>query len=144
MSRNQRAGLIVGAVVVLVAAFLLIRPTDEDKSPKPASSPQTRSTTPGRTAEAKPAKPPTPTVEIRDGKPAGGVKTIEFTSGDSAEIDVKSNKAGEVHLHGYDIEKPVQPGKTTVLRFKAKIEGIFTLEDHDSDAELAKVKVSPQ
>ena len=49
-----------------------------------------------------------------------------------------SNKPSEVHLHGYDIEKEVQPGKTTTIRFKADIEGVFALEDHDSDARLAK------
>ena len=144
MSRNQRVGLIVGAVVVLVAAFLLIRPTDKDENPEPASAPQPRTTAPDRTAEAKPAKPPSPTVSIRDGKPAGGVKTIEFSSGDSARINVTSNQPAEIHLHGYDIEKAVQPGKTTVVRFKADIDGIFEFEDHDSGAELAKVKVNPQ
>ena len=142
MSRNQRLGVIVGAIVVVVVAFVLIRPTDEKKEPAPAPE-QATETTPTKTQTAE-AKPKPPTVSIRDGKPAGGVKTIEFGSGSSARIDVKTNKPAEIHLHGYDIEKPVQPGKTTVLRFEAKIEGIVTLEDHDSKAELAKVKVSPQ
>ena len=142
MSRNQRLGVIVGAIVVLVVAFVLIRPTDDKKEPAPAPE-QAKKTTPTKTQTAE-AKPKPPTVTIRDGKPAGGVKTIEFGSGSSARIDVTTNKPAEIHLHGYDIEKPVQPGKTTVLRFKADIEGIFELEDHDSKAELAKVKVSPQ
>jgi hypothetical protein len=142
MSRNQRLGVIVGAIVVVVVAFVLIRPTDERKEPALAPK-QAKDTTPTETQTAE-AKPKPPTVSIRGGKPAGGVKTIEFSSGSSARIDITTDKPAEVHLHGYDIEKPVQPGKTTVLRFKAKIEGIFTLEDHDSEAELAKVKVSPQ
>jgi FtsP/CotA-like multicopper oxidase with cupredoxin domain len=140
VSRNQRLGLIAGAIVVLVAAFLLIRPTEEKKNPKPASRPA-GTTTAGSTPQAKP-KPPE--VSIRNGKPAGGVKTIEFTSGETARIDIKSNTPGEVHLHGYDIEQEVKPGETTVLRFKANIEGIFALEDHASDAELAKVRVNPK
>jgi FtsP/CotA-like multicopper oxidase with cupredoxin domain len=141
MSRNQRLGVIVGAIVVLVVAFVLIRPTDDKEEPAPAPEQTKTSPTKTQTAEAKP-KPPT--VTIRDGKPAGGVKTIEFGSGSSARIDVTTDKPAEIHLHGYDIEKPVQPGKTTMVRFKADIEGIFELEDHDSTAELAKVKVSPQ
>ena len=83
-------------------------------------------------------------MEIRNGKPAGGKKTISFTSGENARIDVTSNKPAEVHLHGYDIEKAVQPGKTTTIRFKADIEGVFELEDHDSDAQLASVEVKPK
>ena len=142
MSRNQRLGVIVGAIVVVVVAFLLIRPTDDKKEPAPAPK-QSKETTPTKTQTAE-AKPKPPAVRIRDGKPADGVKTFEFGSGSTARIDVTTNKPAEIHLHGYDIERPVQPGKTTVLRFKAKIEGIFTLEDHDSEAELAKVKVSPQ
>ena len=74
MSRNQRLGLIAGTVVVLVVAFVLIRPTDDAKD-----SPKTESTTTQgktQTAEAKPKPPAVPTVEIRNGKPAGGKKTI--------------------------------------------------------------------
>ena len=142
MSRNQRLGLIVLTLVVLIVAFLLLRPDEQSEEPSPQrATTQTETQTKTQTAEAKPQPA---SVTVRDGRPAGGVKTLGFSSGESAHIDLTSNRPGEIHLHGYDIEKRLQPGKTTVVRFKADIEGIFELEDHDSGQELAKVKVSPR
>lgn len=146
MSRNQRLGLIALTVVVLVVAFVLIRPTDDsDDQPDKAAKTET-TTTQGKTqtAEAKPKPPEVPTVEVRNGKPVGGKKTLSFVSGQNARIDVTSNKPSEVHLHGYDVEKEVQPGKTTTIRFRADIEGAFELEDHDTDVLLATVEVKPK
>ena len=139
MSRNQRLGLIAMTVVVLVVAFVLLRPDEQSEEPPPQRATTTQTGT--QTAEAKPQPA---TVDVRDGKPAGGVKTLQFSSGESARIDLTSNRPGEIHLHGYDLEKTLQPGKTTVVRFKADIEGIFELEDHDSGQELARVQVSPR
>jgi len=148
MSRNQRLGLIAFAAVLIVAAFVLLRPTDEntesEEPPEPAAQTNTTPPTETQRAEAKPRPPEVAEVRIRGGKPAGGSRTIGFKTGERGRIDVTTNTAGEVHLHGYDIEKPVTPGKTTRLRFKADIEGIFEFEDHDSGQQLAKVKVSPR
>ncbi len=145
MSRTARLALIAGTVAVLVVAFVIINPTgDSEDPPPPPQRATTQQQTTTQTAEAKPKPPPVPTVKIRDGKPAGGKKTISFASGENARIDVTSNKPAEIHLHGYDIEKPVQPGKTTSVRFKADIEGVFEFEDHDSGQQLASVEVKPQ
>ncbi len=148
MSRSQRLGLIAFAAVVIVAAFVLVRPTEEGTKSGQPSAPAAQTETPPRSgaqrAEAKPRPPEVAEVRIRDGKPAGGSRTIGFKTGERGRIDVTSNTAGEVHLHGYDIERPVRPGQTTKLRFKADIEGIFELEDHASGQELASVKVSPR
>jgi len=148
MSRSQRLGLIAFAAILIVAAFVLLRPTDESTKSDEPSEPAAQTTTTPRTktqrAEAKPRPPEVAEVRIRDGKPAGGSPTIAFKTGERGRIDVSSNTAGEVHLHGYDIERPVRPGQATKLRFKADIEGIFELEDHASGQELASVKVSPR
>src|SRR5215204_2751110 len=141
MSRNQRLGLIAAAVVVLVVALVLIKHGEqEDYAPSKAKTTQPET----QTAEGKTGPRPVPVVDMRDGKPAGGSKTFAFRSGDSARIDVRSNQPAEIHLHGYDIEKSVQPGRTTTVRFKADIDGIFELEDHDSDQELARIRVNPR
>ena len=145
MSRAQRLGLIAGTIVVLVVAFVIINPTGDSEDPPPPQRATTQqTTTQTQTAEAKPKPTPVPTVAIRDGKPAGGKKTISFSSGENAQINVTSNKPSEIHLHGYDIEKEVQPGKTTAVKFKANIEGVFEFEDHDSGEQLASVEVKPQ
>lgn len=144
MSRNQRIALLVSTLAVAVVAFLILRPTGDDK-PAQKSEP-TAKTTEGsttQTAEAKPG-PKVEKLAVRGGQPVGGKKTFKFTKGETALIEVTSDKAGEVHLHGYDIEKEVGPGKTTKLQFKTTIEGVFDLEDHASDAKLANVEVGPQ
>ncbi len=148
MSSNQRVGLIALAAVLIGAAFVLLRPTEEagrsDEPSGPAAQEEAAPPTGTQRAEAKPRPPRVAEVRIRDGKAAEGPRTISFKTGEPARIDVTSNTPSGVHLHGYDIEKPVTPGKTTRVRFKADIEGIFELEDHASGQELASVKVSPR
>jgi hypothetical protein len=144
MSKNQRLALIASTLVVAVVAFLIFRPTGSDE-PAKKSQPTAKTSQGGKTQteEANPG----PTVDklaVRNGQPVGGKKTFKFTKDENARIDVTSDKAGEVHLHGYDIEKEVNPGKTTKFQFKADIEGVFDLEDHASDAKLANVEVGPK
>ena len=46
----------------------------------------------------------------------------------------------EVHLHGYDIEKPVR-SKTVAVRlpFIAKIKGVFEIELHITESQEIKI-----
>ena len=38
--------------------------------------------------------------------------------------------AGEVHVHGYEIEKPIEAGGTVQVDFTADIDGKFEIEQH--------------
>ena len=69
-----------------------------------------------------------PTIVIRDGKPVGGVQRVEFKSGDRVRFTVRSDLAGEIHVHGYDYTKDVSAGGSVDLEFSAKSEGIFEVE----------------
>ncbi len=146
MSSKQRVGLIALAAVLIGTAFVLLRPTEEGsrsgEPSEPAAPTEVAPPTKTRRAEAKPR--PVAEVNIRDGRPAGGARAISFRTGETGRIDVTSNTPSGIHLHGYDIERPVSPGKTTRVRFKANIEGVFELEDHASGQQLASVKVSPR
>jgi FtsP/CotA-like multicopper oxidase with cupredoxin domain len=152
MDRRQRVALLaVAAVIAAVVAIIAVGSGgSDDKSDTTAST--TQATQPGdttqqpqettTTTETAPA-PPEPVVEkieIKDGQPVGGAKKISVKKGEQVEIDVTSDAAGEAHLHGYDIEKELQPGKTAKFRFKADIEGVFELELHPS-TELGKITV---
>lgn len=149
MSKNQRLGLIALAVVIAAAAFAALRPTAEKGSdpardsatPKQGSTPSPSESKRTQTAEAKPQPAE---VRILDGRPASGRQTLRFTTGETARIDVTSSTPSEVHLHGYDIEEQVAPGRPARLRFEADIEGVFELEDHQSGQRLASVQVSPR
>jgi FtsP/CotA-like multicopper oxidase with cupredoxin domain len=155
MSRNQRIGLVVGALIVAVVAFVVAQPGDDDDSTPSASGTQTQTTSDGGTetetqpAEpAEPAEPPVTRISLKGGVIAGDVKSIEVAKGDTVRIVVSSDVDDEIHLHGYDIEKEAAPGKPARFKFKADVEGAFELESHvaeDAGKEplLARLLVGP-
>lgn len=80
---------------------------------------------------------------MKGGEPVGGVQKIELEKGDRAEIDVTSDEADEAHLHGYDLEEELVPGKTAKFRFKANLEGIYEMELHHHGTPIARITVKP-
>ena len=61
----------------------------------------------------------------------------------SARCAVRSDSAEELHVHGYEVEKELKPGKTTIVSFPAELEGIFEVELHGSDELIAELQVNP-
>jgi major membrane immunogen (membrane-anchored lipoprotein) len=107
----------------------------------------TTATTPAADKES-PAKadhkaPAVPTIVIRNGEPVGGVDELEYDAGDQIRFRVSSNRADEVHVHGYDVEEEIPAGGTATLSFPADIEGIFEVELHGSEAQIAELRVNP-
>ena len=121
MSRNQRFGLLGLAVVVIVVAAIVIGTSggDDVKSSGPT------------------------TIEVKDAKPVGGVKTVTYKKGDTIDLTVKSDTADEVHFHGYDVHKDVEAGGTVNFTMPANIDGQFVVELEDHKETLANVKVEP-
>ena len=154
MSRNQRIGLVVGALVVAVVAFIVAQPGDDDDSPRSSNATQTQSPagdgsdTETETQPEEPAEPPVTRISVKGGVIAGEVKSIEVAKGDPVRIVVSSDVEDDIHLHGYDIEKEAAPGKPARFEFKADVEGAFELESHvaeDAGKEplLARLLVGP-
>jgi FtsP/CotA-like multicopper oxidase with cupredoxin domain len=151
MSRNQRLGLVVLAIVVAVAAFLIARPSDDEEEGagtgnQPAQT-ETTATPDGETAG--PAEPPrVERITLRGGAPQGGVRTLRYQTGETVRLAVTSDAADEVHVHGYDLTQNPAPGKPVRFRFKADIEGVFEIESHvaeDAGREplIARLVVEP-
>jgi len=149
MSRNQRIGLVVIAIVVAVGGFLIARPDDEEDSGRTGSRAAQTETGEGRQPTPGPA--PEPRVEriaIRGGVPQGGVRSITVKKGDAVRIVVTSDAPDEVHLHGYDVTRRPAPGKAARFAFRARIEGVFEIESHvaeDAGREplIARLVVEP-
>jgi plastocyanin len=141
MSRNQRIGLIVAAVVVAVLAFVIASPGGDDDSGNAAQTTVTTQTetggagggTPTETEAPAPPKPEVTGIQIRAGEVVGGPAEIRVKNGDTVVIVVRSDAADEMHLHGYDLEKEVGPGHPARLSFKANLEGQFELESHEAE-----------
>jgi hypothetical protein len=137
MSRNQRIGLVVAALVVAVVAFVVARPGDDEDDSKSSSS--TQAQTPGdsgtdtRTETEAAAQPPVTRIQVKGGVLVGEAKTIRVAKDDIVRIVVSSDIPDEIHLHGYDIEKEAAPGKPARFRFKADAEGAFELESHAAE-----------
>jgi hypothetical protein len=155
MSRNQRIGLIVAALVVGIVAFAVASPGGDDDGEQAVQTTPTQTQT--ETApeeaetEAEPAPPPEPAVtriNIKGGQVVGGAKRIEAGSGETVRIVVSSDAPDELHLHGYDITMNSAPGQPARFQFKANLEGVFELESHVAedagrDPLVAQVVVQP-
>lgn len=151
MSAGNRIAIIAVGFVAAILAFVALQPADEDDTTAAttttatataAATTATATTTPPTTTAA-PAGPETFTVRVEGGQPVGGVEEIEVEKGDDIRIRVTADAPEEVHLHGYDVEKPVGPGEPAVFTFEADLEGIFEIELHGTATEIASLRVNP-
>lgn len=120
-----------------------------------ASSPPTTNVHAGHTATPPPATTatakPTPmrpalktfTIVVEQAQPEGGIKTYTAKKGDRVAIVVRTDVGEAVHVHGYDIEKPVVAGRPTRIVFTATTPGRFEIELHDMDTVLGNLQVEP-
>jgi hypothetical protein len=84
-----------------------------------------------------------PTITIKNGEPVNGVETLEYSAGEQAEFKVSSDEEVEVHVHGYEIEKEVPANGTVTFSFPAELEGIYEVELHPSEEQIAELRVNP-
>jgi FtsP/CotA-like multicopper oxidase with cupredoxin domain len=135
------------AVVIAVAAFVVLRPEDDDEpettqtSAQPAETAPQPTTPEQSTPEARPREPEIETIRVSGGQPVGGVQTIEVEKGETARFRVQTETPQEVHLHGYDISEDSTATKPAEFRFKADQTGIFELEIHGTHTQVAELRV---
>ncbi|MDQ6805671.1 MAG: hypothetical protein M3065_12050 [Actinomycetota bacterium] len=121
ISRPQRKVLLGIAAAILTAAFVGI-----------ALAPATRFRSAGPT-----------TILVRAGVPVGGVHQLTYKKGAIIEITVRSDRADEIHFHGYDLHRELPAGGAAHLRLRATIEGSFPIELENEGGTLAQVVVEP-
>lgn len=147
MSQRQRIGVLVVGLAIAVATFVVLRPGDDDETPKTTTqASDVGATSTEQTTDGEPPSKPRPQfvqIRARGLEPVGGVKVVSVNKGDIVRLAVRSDTADEGHLHGYDISKPVGPGQTARFKFKANLEGIFELELEDAGVGIASLKVQP-
>jgi hypothetical protein len=80
-------------------------------------------------------------VTITHGKASGDTGRIPVKLNSPVTIQVTSDTADEVHLHGYDIEKELVPGKPTTISFVANQSGIFEVELHKANVVILHIQV---
>jgi heme/copper-type cytochrome/quinol oxidase subunit 2 len=147
VSRAQRLSFLAIAVVIAIVAVVLLASSggdDEETAPTSAQSTATATPTPGADSTPEATETPTPTPEpavplVTSGK----VTKLRFKQGDTVRFRVRSDVADEVHVHGYDLMKDVEPGKTITFSFPATITGIFEIELENAGQQIAQLRVDP-
>lgn len=153
---GNRALVAVVAVVVAVVLFVVLRSSDDGSETTAVSTTTTQGTQAaqpggggddaGKPQQTKPKPPPEPeltTIEIEQGQPVGGVLELSVEKGDAIRLLIKSDVTDELHLHGYDVSKPIEAGGQVEYDVPATIEGVFELELENAGVPLAEISVVP-
>jgi hypothetical protein len=69
-------------------------------------------------------------LRIENGRLPQDMRLIRVKQNDVVKLRWRADKRTEIHLHGYDISKTVEPGAVTELAFTARATGRFTVEPH--------------
>lgn len=148
----------LAGAAILVALFVVLRPSDDDDEeasppPPPTTTTTTRTapttttttTTTTRATTTRP-RPPAPTtigIVVRGGRVVGGLRRARLERGERTVLIVRADVSDHVHLHGYDIMRDVAPGRPARLRFRATIPGRFEVELEDRKLQIAQLEVRP-
>lgn len=125
-------------------------------SSAPTSAPtETPSSTPSGTPSMPNTKSPSNTadpsgeqadvtvnVTVANGKVNPSGSSIKVKAGQTVLITAVSDAEDELHIHGYDKELELAPGKPTSVQFTANMKGTFEVETHESGKLVAKLVVS--
>jgi hypothetical protein len=139
-SNTTRIAVAVSAIAVIVVLFVVLNGSSDNNSkdnskPSAGTSAQGSTSQAGGTAQA--------VIDIRGGKPAGGIKKLNYTKGDQVRFRVNSDISDEIHVHGYDFHKNVTAGGSVSFSFPANIEGVFVIELEAKGEQIAELRVRP-
>ena len=146
-SNGTRIAALLVTLAVIVGLFFAFKGGgDDDPTTATTATTDTAATTTGGDEKANKensANPPVPVIDVVGGQPKGGITELEFNQGDEIRFAVKSDTADEVHVHGYDVEQEVEPDSPTIFDFPADLEGVFEVELHGSETQIAELTVNP-
>jgi hypothetical protein len=112
--------LILVAIVVLVGLFVLLRPN------LPMAGPQTRE------------------FDVRISGETMEPSEITVTEGDRVVLRITTDSPVGLHVHGYDLEREVEPDEPARLSFEADLTGRFEIENHETGDVLGTLVVEPR
>ncbi len=145
-----KAALILVAGLLAGALFVVLRPDGDDGArlrtmgtTATATAATTGAQTPGEQTTGAAPKLTRINIEVRNGRPVGGVARVEVERGRRVELVVASDVADHVHVHGHDLVADVGPGQPARFRFRATIPGRIEIELEDTHTLLAELAVRP-
>ena len=96
--------------------------------------------------EAEPVPPVTATAPEVDWPIDARDDTLDrrrVPKGARVTMTVVADVTDEVHVHGYDIKGPVEPGKPATIFVRAELTGRFEIELEESGTQIAQLTVVP-
>jgi heme/copper-type cytochrome/quinol oxidase subunit 2 len=143
MSTRARVALLVGFVAIAIVAYIALKPDDTKKTDTTGRTQTTVTTAGGKKKSVKPPAPPVPIVNVKNGKPVGGVKKITVNKGDRIRFVVNSDVSDEIHVHGFDFHKDVKAGGKVSFSFPAKMDGEYEVELEGRKEQIVNLVVNP-
>ena len=139
--------LLVGlGVVVLAGLFFLLKPDSTEVTSTTNLPPE--ATTSAEPTSTSGSVEPTSTpsldaieIEVEEGQ-VEGPETITVAQGETVRLEVKTDVADEVHVHGYDLMFDTTPDEETPIEFEATIPGVFEIELEDAGVLLTRLEVT--
>jgi hypothetical protein len=92
-------------------------------------------------------------LKIQGGRVPQNMRLVRVRQGDAVKLRWTSDRPIVLHLHGYDIERKVEPGTVAEMAFVARATGRFSVEEHKPDAKgghshgeaaLVRIEVLPK
>jgi hypothetical protein len=125
--------------------------TPSSSSPSATATDLPTSTTPGTPNTSSPSNTADPSgeqadvtinVTVANGKVNPSGATVKAKAGQTVLVTAVSDADEELHIHGYDKELELRPGKPASVKFTANMKGTFEIETHKSGKLVAKLVVS--
>jgi hypothetical protein len=120
MSRNGRIAVLVGALAVAIAGFVVAGRGSSEKATHTSGHAY---------------------IYIVGGKPKGGVQTITYNRGQQVVLTVTSDVADEVHVHGFNIKKELPRDGSVTFSFPATDQGGHVIELEGRGEQIANLEV---
>ena len=111
-------------------------PASPGPADRPTGSPDAEETTASPAATVL-------SVTIADGEVSPNAERAVVSRGSTVRIQITSDAADAIHVHGYDKEVKVSAGTPASLEFVADTTGRFEIETHETDKLVYELVVQP-
>ena len=82
-------------------------------------------------------------LRLENGRLAGDTRVVRVKQGDVVTLRWSADQPAILHLHGYDIEKRVEPGAVVEMRLTAAATGRFPVHAHVTGASNRVTEEAP-
>jgi translation initiation factor IF-1 len=73
-------------------------------------------------------------LRIENGRLPANMRRIRVRQNDIVKLQWSADRPMRIHLHGYDLERSIEPGAVSEMTFVARAAGRFTVEQHMSSS----------